>query len=281
MDNKFSKERLVAFTVNPLTIKYPKQCDTPFIASIPHSGVYIPDELRSLYTEEHLGRLRNTDWHLPEIYSFLPDLGFTVIEANFSRYVIDVNRGENHDLSGESYRDSLVYTHDTWGEPILKNPLADIKTDFRIAHFYHPYHQALEKAVQDKIRKFGQAYVLDLHSFPNNLDEDICLGARKNNWAAPQLQPIALAHLSQDFTVAQNQCFSGGFITRHYGAMDNVQALQIELKYKTYMRECSANGDHMPVIDEFRANATGKKLKKALSGMIVASQNLGINKLAL
>ena len=37
-------------------------------------------------------RASDTDWHLPHLYDFLEELDATMVIANYSRYVVDVNR---------------------------------------------------------------------------------------------------------------------------------------------------------------------------------------------
>ncbi|MFS8961997.1 N-formylglutamate amidohydrolase [Lactobacillus delbrueckii] len=43
--------------------------------------------------------LANTDWFLRELYDFLPGRGFTVLENNLNRYLIDPNRDPNEGLT--------------------------------------------------------------------------------------------------------------------------------------------------------------------------------------
>ncbi|GEM_PF-196653 len=268
-------ERITEFTKAPVTVHHPHGYETPFVASIPHSGTYIPPLLKGLYTQTHLSRLRNTDWHLQDIYDFLPELGVTTIEADFSRYVIDVNRGLEQLSGGQSYRSSLIYTKDTWGDPILKDAGCDLREEFRIAHFYRPFHAILQETINAKIERFGHAYVLDMHSFAVETEADICLGAgRHGDKGADLKDQLSRDFNAQGFTLASLPQFSGGHIVRHYGAQPNVEACMIELKYNTYMRDNSADGDHMPQLDPVRANATKSKLKKALTGTINAFESI-------
>ena len=263
---------------------YQADFETPFIASIPHSGMYIPPEIIDLYTDEHLNRLRNTDWHLPTIYDFLPSLGVSVVQANFSRYVIDVNRGLHQKTGGRSYRSSLIYHRDTWGDPILKNPHFDMKEDFRIANFWQPYHRILEAVIQNKIKQFGHACLLDLHSFavnvyprsnPNTYPPDayaeIYLGAGDFSEFGPNLKTSLFSSFNhQGLKTGDTINFPGGHIVKYYGARKNVEACMIELKYATYMPDSAANGDHIPQIDPTRATITKTKLKRALTKVVTA-----------
>lgn len=257
----------------PITIHEGK-FETPFIASIPHSGTDIPSMLAQLYTDDHLSRLRNTDWHLPEIYRFLPSIGVTTLVANFSRYVIDANRGLNQLHGGRSYRSSLITKKDTWGDTILKNPHADLKENFRIANFYMPYHDALKQLIDDKLAKYERVYLLDLHSFAIESDAHICIGSGRQNQFGAQLKKQLNSVFNQyGLTTDSIPKFQGGHIVRHYGAHKNVEACMIELKYNTYMNDSSANGDHMPQINWERATPTITKLKKALTQTVSANSN--------
>ncbi|WGR70341.1 hypothetical protein [Bradyrhizobium sp. ISRA426] len=56
----------------------------PVIASIPHSGTFVPPSIEAAFTQLQRKWLRNTHWHLPEVYDFLlptsyflPELGIT------------------------------------------------------------------------------------------------------------------------------------------------------------------------------------------------------------
>ncbi|MCR9060179.1 MAG: N-formylglutamate amidohydrolase, partial [Rhodobacteraceae bacterium] len=64
--------------------------DGPLVLGVPHSGTYIPEDIRERLNS--LGQKRaDTDWHVDRLYSdLLP--GATRVRATFHRYVIDANR---------------------------------------------------------------------------------------------------------------------------------------------------------------------------------------------
>jgi hypothetical protein len=96
---------------------------SPIIASIPHGSSQItPEMIRSKKSDKVLP---NNDWFLNELYSFLEGLNITTVSANYSRYVIDVNREINHKIQGEDYTKSLVYQKSTFGRDIYDIPLSD------------------------------------------------------------------------------------------------------------------------------------------------------------
>jgi N-formylglutamate amidohydrolase len=236
---------------------------TPFIASFPHSGMQIPQSMIPLYTPDHLSRLRNTDWFLPELYCGIGDLGFSRVQANFSRYVIDVNRALKPEMVGD-FRNHPVYATDTWGDQILKDPDCDMRIDDRMP-YYKAYHDGLTDLMMKAIKRFGCAYVIDMHSFAVESDKDICLGAGRGQDTATTLFPSACCHFpSQGFSVQTSGIFSGGYITQYYGAADNVEVLQIELNYRCYLADGAENGRHIPRMEPQRFFETRLKLIKAL-----------------
>ena len=70
----------------------------PIVVSCPHVGTLIPGDIKQSMNEGIAEKTVDTDWFVHELYSFVTDLGITLIKANYSRYVIDLNR----DPSGKS-----------------------------------------------------------------------------------------------------------------------------------------------------------------------------------
>jgi N-formylglutamate amidohydrolase len=65
--------------------------DLPLLISVPHDGRRLPDEQRERMTGAGLD-IPDTDWHVAELYDFAREFGASMIVANYSRYVVDVNR---------------------------------------------------------------------------------------------------------------------------------------------------------------------------------------------
>jgi N-formylglutamate amidohydrolase len=47
----------------------------PIVANIPHSGLFVPSDIATQFTSEHLHSLPNSDWHLQRLYDFLASAG--------------------------------------------------------------------------------------------------------------------------------------------------------------------------------------------------------------
>lgn len=86
--------------MKPFTIYNEGKNQAPVIISLPHSGTWLPEEMRKSLRNEAV--LANTDWFLPELYSFLAASGYTVIENQVNRYAADPNRESR--MSGEDYQ---------------------------------------------------------------------------------------------------------------------------------------------------------------------------------
>ena len=145
----------------------------PVVISIPHSGTGITPDMDKKLVDDII--LPNMDWYLPELYSFLPDMGFTVIINHVSRYVIDPNRNLSGNYEG-SYKITPVYQQTTMGQDMSREKLSNKEIQNRINAYYNPYHQMIQNAISQKSRYFSKVLLLDLHSFGLNLDCDIVLG---------------------------------------------------------------------------------------------------------
>ncbi len=94
----------------------PEKTTCPLVVSIPHSGRFVPSNIRVQFKTPY-PILANMDWYLDKLYDFLPDLGIPVLQANYSRYVIDLNRELKQPLAG-SYSKCVIYTENTFGTPL-------------------------------------------------------------------------------------------------------------------------------------------------------------------
>lgn len=219
------------------TIHVPKGQAVPLVANIPHSGMFVPDNIAAQFTSEHLQSLPNTDWHLDKLYESLPALGITVLQATHSRYVVDLNRQLKEPLFGNFWT-SVIPEKTAMGKPIYKTHPSPEQIQERVQNLYVPYHNKLREIIQEKIEEFGKVYLLDLHSFSGLITEDICLGNRQGHTCSEDL--IALVEqsfLSKGYEVVRNKQFNGGYITGYYGQLPEVEALQIEVRYPVYLNE--------------------------------------------
>lgn len=244
----------------------------PVVVDLPHSGTKITSSMAQQLLPTAI--LANTDWFLRELYDFLPKLGFTVLENNLNRYLIDPNRDPKEKLSGTYYH--LIYTQNTFGHPLYKWPLSPLEIDSRINQYYKPYHQQLDTLLKNKLAVFGKVLLLDLHSFAEYTHPttkptaDVVLGNDFNQTASrATLAGFKQLFEAQNYTVEENFPFRGGYITRHYGSQTGVQAIQIELRYNQYIGKRFFDEEVLNDWDPSTFNCTKQRLQKIFETLTI------------
>lgn len=225
---------------------------SPLIVSMPHSGVALPPRLESRLTT-HAATLPDTDWHIPRLYEFTRELDCTVVQANYSRYVVDLNRpADDSELypgqSGTGLCPETLFD----GNPVYhfgEEP-DDQETERRIRQYWQPYHDALRKEIERVRNAHGFAILYDCHSIRSTCPRlfegtlpTLNLGTDHGKTCDRELQiRVEKVLLSSEYTHAINGRFVGGYITRHYGRPEsNVHALQMEIAQSAYMLENADN----------------------------------------
>ncbi len=251
------------------------QQSLPIVANLPHSGLKVPEAIATQFTPEHLQSLPNSDWHLQPLYSFLPALGITVMQANYSRYVVDLNRALKPPFLG-SFWSAVVPEQTAFKQPIYKEQKpGQVSVRNRIDEFYTPYHQQLTALLNETVSQHGKVYLLDLHSFMGLITDDVCLGNANGKTCAPTLiDGAADSFVQQRYQAVKNKVFTGGYITRHYGQQPQVEALQIEIRYPTYLPDDQIELNRIPAWQNPKFEQAQTRLTavfESLIGLIAAS----------
>jgi len=66
----------------------------------------------------------------------------------------------------------------------------------------------------------------------------------------------------------RNEKWIGGYITRHYGSKDNVEALQIELRFPAYLDRESFDEEEVKEWDSDKFRNAKERLRKVFSEII-------------
>lgn len=218
---------------------------TPLLISVPHDGRTLPGEIASTMTEA--GRsIPDTDWHVAHLYEFAKDVGASLIRAEYSRFVIDLNRpADNRELYAGRPGTGLCPTETFDGREIYLAG-AEINVDERIAEFWQPYHDKLEVTLNILKKQHGTALLWDAHSIASRIPRlfdgelpELNIGTWDNRSCNPRItEAVFAAADSGTYSVVANGRFKGGHITRHYGRpADGVHAIQLELAQRAYMNE--------------------------------------------
>lgn len=221
--------------------------NNPIIISIPHCGTAFPDELKGHFLEDKIADLDDTDWFLQDLNDFASELGITVIYANYSRWVIDLNRDPQ---SAPLYNDGrlitgLTTTSDFLGNPIYKEGFEPDQNEIerRLENYYWPYYRKIEELIEERKKQFGKVLLWDAHSIRHyvptirkEIFPEMILGDNDEKSADKKLIDITLKNLSSTYQVNHNDPFKGGHITRYFGKPENnVHALQLERNKNLYM----------------------------------------------
>jgi N-formylglutamate deformylase len=222
---------------------------TPLVLSLPHVGTFIPDDLKSCFTERAL-KVEDTDWHLERLYDFARAMGASVIVPRTSRYVIDLNRPpDDTPMYPGAANTELCPTRFFNGDALYVDGAAPHAAEIqrRRATYWQPYHDALRNEL-DRVRaQFGYALLWDGHSIRSEIPwlfegklPDLNLGTANGTSCAASLRELLATELQRNaqFTHAVDGRFKGGFITRHYGRpAAHIHAVQMEMCQSLYMQE--------------------------------------------
>lgn len=232
---------MIPYVVKPATSER-----IPLIVSIPHTGTYMPDELRARLASDAMRALPMTDWHLHRLYEFLPELGVTFIHATWSRFVTDLNRpADGTPLYPGRFETGIVARQTFWGDEIWSEPPGEDEIETWKRDIHAPYHAKLRELLEETRERFGRAVLIDAHSVasrPNllhgELEDDIYLGNRDETTCGSWLiDGVQAAMEEAGLRVVRNFPYKGGFITQHYGQLPDVESLQIEMAQRVYMDE--------------------------------------------
>ena len=221
----------------------------PLLISIPHAGTELPQDIAGRLSEVARA-VPDTDWHVDRLYAFAADMGANVLKANYSRYVVDLNRPTDGGLLYPGQRETGLCPLATFTDAPLYAPGDEPGADeiaSRVERYWKPYHDRLSATLASLREQHGFALLWDAHSiraevpvlFEGRLP-DFNLGTGGGTSCPPEIAGalLAAAQRAEGFSAVLNGRFKGGYITRHYGRpQENIIAVQLELTQSAYMDE--------------------------------------------
>ena len=246
-----------------------KQGSTPLLVSFPHNGSHIPDPVAANMTEA--GRTsRDTDWFLDRLYD-LPELDdASLIVAEQSRYVIDLNRSrDNQSLYPGRTTTGLIPMMRFDGQATYSVEPNAAEINRRIDTIWSPYHERIDSELNRMIERFGTAVLIEAHSIEPVLPRlfegrlpDFNIGTNRGESCAAGLSNCVTNVLQSQsqYTHVVNGRFLGGYITRNFGRPEEGRhAIQFELSQATYMDEVNK------VWDAEKASSVQSVFRKIIS----------------
>lgn len=255
-----------------------QQGRVPLLISMPHAGVKLTPSVEHGLVETACS-LPDTDWHIPELYDFVGEMGASVVAAQYSRFVIDINRPEDDTPLYAGATTGLFPATLFDGQALFKpglEPSAEQRSSY-LESIWRPYHRLLEQELARLREAHGYALLWDAHSIRSHIPHlfdgklpDFNFGTFNGASCDPELAERLqrVCGEAPGYSHVLNGRFKGGHITRHYGDPDkHVHAVQLELAQSTYMneREPFAYRDDL-------ARPTREVLKALLQAMLAWGQ---------
>ncbi|RJX76229.1 N-formylglutamate deformylase [Pseudomonas sp. LS-2] len=246
----------------------------PLLISMPHPGLNLTPVVRDGLVDEAVS-LPDTDWHIPRLYDFAHDLGASTLAAEYSRFVIDLNRPSDDKPLYAGATTGLYPSTLFEGDPLFKEGKEPSKEERAryLEQIWTPYHDTLRIELERLRDAFGYAMLFDAHSIRGHIPHlfdgrlpDFNLGTFNGASCDPELEKRveAVCAGARSYSHVLNGRFKGGHITRHYGnPAQNIHAVQLELAQSTYMEEFVPFHYRKDLAEPTRA-----VLKELLEGMI-------------
>ena len=244
------------------SLTLPKNPHSCAVFSSPHSGTEYPPAFMATTRLDSMAIRSSEDAFVDELFANAPVFGAPLLAAKVPRAFVDLNRAPD-ELDPALVRGARVSGANPRivaglgviprvvgnGQVIRSGKISLMEAGHRLAHYYHPYHNALTELLAAQTQSFGMAILIDCHSMPaealkaapmiNGVKPDIVIGDRfgasADRWVTDAVHDIFSA---AGFIVARNAPFAGGYITQHYGRPSRqIHAVQIEINRGVYMDE--------------------------------------------
>lgn len=224
---------------------------SPVILHVPHSSRVIPESVRGgiLLDDRELERELDhiTDSHtaaIAEAASAAAAVAPWRFVNGLSRLVVDPERFPDEREEMLAVGMGAVYTRTTHRERLRADgfdgrPLLD--------RYFHPYADAMARAVTDRLAAVGRAVIIDVHSYPTEPlpyelhgagpRPPICLGTDPFH-TPPGLLAAAEKAFAGFGGTGLDSPFAGTYVPLdHYAVDRRVGALMVEIRRDVYMSE--------------------------------------------
>lgn len=199
----------------------------PFIVSVPHAGLVIPEETRDLclLTAEEVAA--DGDEGARAVYAIERNVA-VFVSTDVARAAVDMNRARD-----DIRRDGVVKTHTCWNVPIYRTPLSDTVVEALLDRYHRPYHARLSKAAALDLQLGIDCHTMAATGPPVGPDPGavrpaVCLSNADETCPDDWLELMAdCFREAYHPNVRLNDPFKGGFITREHGR--EMPWMQLEL----------------------------------------------------
>lgn len=243
-------------------LRLPRQQTTPVVFASPHSGREYPVAfLSKTILDNHMVR-SSEDAFVDQLFAGVVDHGASLLSARFPRAYLDLNRsadeldpalieGLRRRIHSPRIASGLgvVPRVVAGGRQIYHGKISMSEVQRRIDDCWVPYHNQLQRLLDDTRAKLGSVALIDCHSMPHEAVEtltrdgnrrpEVVIGDRFGASASSALvDGIEAAFQREGLYVTRNSPFAGAYTVQHYGRPGrNQHAIQIEIDRSLYMDE--------------------------------------------
>jgi len=276
-------------------VQHPADNRSCVVFASPHSGCDYPwSFLRTSVLNAHAIR-SSEDAFVDQLFDSAPAHGSVFIKAGAPRAFVDLNRAKDEldpaliegvRRQGHNPRIAsglgVIPRVVAGGRAIYRGKMTLEAAERRIAQYWQPYHDTLQRLLDEARRSHGQAVLIDCHSMPHEAMDgvarggmrrpDIVLGDRFGAAASAEVvDRVEEAFTSAGFIVTRNTPFAGAYITQAYGKPSVGQhAVQVEIDRSVYMNETL-----------IRPNGDFEAVRASLSRVVAEVAQIGQGKLPL
>ena len=218
------------------------------ILHIPHSSKCIPADAVYMVDQNTVDKeiLKLTDWYTDDLFSLEDAI---TVKAEFSRVFCDPERfSEDSQEVMAQFGMGVLYEKSDEGIPIR-----EVSPNLREAilnRYYWPHHKQLNQTVEQQLKPYGKALIVDCHSFPSTpFVRDLDQSPNRpdfNIGTDPYHTPEALTTASREFfehkgyTVGIDWPYKGTIVPlAHYQKSKNVASIMLEINRALYLDEPS------------------------------------------
>ncbi len=224
-----------------------------FILSIPHAGVLVPSKYKEHFDIDAKSLLEI------DLFSdiLFEAIGGLQVISRLAPFFVDMNRSRNGSECKKLPRhltNPPTQYYSIEDELVLQKEY-DPKQEENILRYYDLYHNIIGSLIESLKREQGYALVIDGHSMTSvglgrvhdegEERDNIVVGTLDDTSAHPDIISAFVKSLKQGIkpynlglTLAKNEPYSGGFITRmHHDPKNDVHVIQAEVTMDTYMYE--------------------------------------------
>lgn len=216
------------------------------LVHIPHSSLKLPNMFwRNVVLDKEKILKDNLDLCDYKVDEFVPNFIKNVVKFQYSRMFCDVERFRNDkEESMSSLGMGAVYTMTSDRE--LFNLYDEDYKEKVLREYYDKHHVMLYMFCKKIIEKYGECYLIDLHSFGDDMvfkmlnksnNPDICIGV-DSEFEEESFVSFTIQYFkSCGYTVLINYPYSGSMVpTPYYLSKDKrVKSLMIEINKRIYL----------------------------------------------